>query len=120
MFRVGLSAVLMMLVSLPNGICYCHAFEDGHEAESAHHSSPGESTHEDDPCDDDHECSCKLKPTLACDGGQLLNLGESHTSLVLYSIPILETNSVAVETHRTPEIFPHAISLSVLHCALRI
>ena len=72
MFRTCVTAVLMLLVGLPNGICFCHYVQASpvdvepsccHAEEDVAPSEPAPPG--DDGNDDD--CSCKLRQVLSAD-----------------------------------------------------
>jgi hypothetical protein len=84
MLRVLLTAVLMGIVALPHGICFCHFLDAAARPNDSKCEIPlpGESCCEterpatptrsttppaDNPNDDDDDCPCcKLRPVLAC------------------------------------------------------
>ena len=115
MIRVFLTAVLMLLVSLPNGLCCCHVFEDEH-AETDSHESPA-----DEPIDDDHDCPCcQLKPALACDAGQKLIDGNAEFLLTLEGGSLTWSDGVSMHQPHVSSKFPPLARFPSLHCALRI
>ncbi len=111
MFRILLSMVLMLLVSLPNGICICHAMEADHADVDT----------EETPADGDHDCPCcKMKPALAC-SADLVTIERGGECVPTFeSISLIQIHALTVQGSRESSAFPASIPLPLLHCALRI
>ncbi len=110
MFRVILGVVLMLLVSLPNGMCFCHAFDDVH-ADVDPHELP----------DDEHDCPCcELKPALACDVSQVTLERDGKSEPTLVRMPLIQTSVFAMQGSHYSSRLRSSIPLPLLHCALSI
>ena len=140
MLRVLLTHVLIGIVALPQGICFCHFLDAAarHNASNCEKQLPGESCCEteqpvtptksttspaDNTNDDDANCPCcKLRPVLACgpapataeqDGAfNLVSLLVAHASAETALSIVGEHKSTCFRTHDGPG--------PLILCALRI
>lgn len=72
MIRVPVTALLMVLVALPHGVCFCHfvSAETPHEEQHCCQSAAClPAAPADEPCHDDADCSCKLRDVAAVNPG---------------------------------------------------
>ena len=122
MFRAFVASILMLLVALPHGVCFCdfvHA--SSHENETA--CDAGDCTDPapppDEPDDHDDDCACKLRDVMA--------LPQERTHIDQDSIPMeavslsgfSATSTIAFSLRRTLEKSLDQPAAPIL-CALRI
>jgi hypothetical protein len=91
MFRHLLAMVLLILVALPQGVCFCPR-EAAHESAPDHACCPSDPAPPDDdsePTDSpDHDCSCKLTSPLASEGKAAAGVeAQRHVAWLLSACP---------------------------------
>jgi hypothetical protein len=79
MLRAVLSFVVMFLVALPHGVCFCEFLQIEHPCE-LEASSQHQSDHDSDS--QPTECSCKLREAMALDTGRTQSLDRGDSSWV--------------------------------------